>query len=183
MEILLRWGKRNVAICSGCRTTGCWPEQPLNDTWNLQINDHSALSLSYPEYELHRFCRKIMETFNITPPASSSSPWGSGYTFRIGRYTHIISATGTETALESANKVLQLMISGCLLDTLFFQMVKNPQETFCAIVIHSTKSCLHLFSTVHACQPVVNRMQQGSQPLVSLSRKLDNVSIGEERES
>lgn len=136
-----------------------WTEQPLTDTWNLQINGHFAISLPYPEHELHRFSRKITGTFSISPLASSSSTWGSGHTFRIGRYTHVIraiSATGTGTALGSADKVLQLATSGCPLDPLFFQTVINPQEAFCAIVVHSTESCLHLFSTVHACQSILN---------------------------
>ena len=141
-----------------------WLDQPLTDTWNLQINGHFTTSLPYPEHKLHRFSRKIMGTFSLSPLASCSSTWGSGHTFRKGRYTHNIRATsamGTGTALGSAEEVLQLTTLGCPWDTLFFQTIINPQEEFYAIVVHSTDSCLYLFATIHAHQPTVNKTQQG----------------------
>lgn len=150
------------------------------DTWPRSI------SLPYPEHELCRFSTKTMESFSITPLPSST--WGSRHTFRTGS-TPIIRVTSTGTAVGTADKVLQLMTSGCLLNAQFFQMVIYPSRN--SVLLHSTESglhlftesCLHLFSAVHTCPPIVNKSQQGPQFLMCFSRNLGNVSIGEESRS
>lgn len=139
-----------------------WPELPLANSWNLHTSGHFAISLPHPEHELRGFSRKITEAFSTTPLASPSSTRRPGLTFRADLYTHLTGAiSGTETVLGSANKVLQLPTSGCPWFLPSSQMAINPQEACCAFVVHSTNLCLHLFSTVHARQPTVNKTQQG----------------------
>lgn len=84
-----------------------WPEQPLTNTWNLQINGHFAICLPYPEHELHRFSREIIEIFSIIPLASPSSSWGSDHLEQVS--TPMIS----EPSVPQAQELLWDLLTRC----------------------------------------------------------------------
>lgn len=129
------WGGER-GICSGFQDISQpdWSIHSLTP-WSLWISGHFSMSLPYLEQEQHRFSRKIMKTFSITPLPSST--WGSHHTFRTGS-TAIIRVTSTGAALGTADKVLQADDLRLLFECPV--LADWSQEASCAIAVHSTKS-------------------------------------------
>lgn len=131
MKVLTRWTKRHLCVAQDWRISHRLARAAVSQ--QLTSPHKRALCHQPATSRTRGFSRKITEAFSTIPLASSSSAWRYGLTFRADLSTHLTGAiSGTETVLGSANKVPQLLTSGCPPFLPSSQMAINPQEACCA---------------------------------------------------